>query len=381
VPDSRVTVAHVIHDLRPGGTERRLLVLLRELDRSRFDPLLVCVDALGPLVHEARELGLEQVVLGRSRRFDARGVWRLAELLRRRRVQIVHGWLSLANGFGRLAGALASVPVRVAGEGGSITTTSRSRGRRDALIDRMLEPLTDAYVANSAAVAGSLKRKGVPAEKIVVIPNGVVVSAPPSTAQREELRSELRAGDGDELVGMVSRLDPEFKDHETFLASVAALVREGRPVRAAIVGDGPTSAILQRRARELEISDRVVFTGYRADASALMAAFDVSALLSYSEGFSNVLLESMAAGVATVATSIPPNLEALDDGVHGVLVPVRDEAATIAALRRLLDDRALAAELGQAARRRVLDRFSAEGQAAATRELYERLLRERAATL
>src|SRR5215203_4018440 len=97
-------VAHVIHDLRPGGTERRLLAILEGLDAARFEPLLVCVDGLGPLVDQARRVGVEPVVLGRMRRHDASGIVRLARLLRRERVEIVHSWLSLANMFGRTAG-------------------------------------------------------------------------------------------------------------------------------------------------------------------------------------------------------------------------------------------------------------------------------------
>jgi glycosyltransferase involved in cell wall biosynthesis len=367
-------VAHVIHDLRPGGTERRLLAILAGLDRSRFEPLLICVDGLGPLVEDARALGIDPVVLGRRHRRDASGMVRLARLLRRERAEVVHGWLSLANVFARAAGTLARVRVRIASEGGALTTTDARRARRDALAERALAPFTDAYVANSRAVAESLREKGLPSAKIVVIPNGVAVPGPLGETEREALRSQLGAGPRDELVGMVSRLDADFKDHETLLAAIAALAGDGRPVRAAIVGDGGARAALERRTAELGISDRVVFTGYRADASRLIAALDVSVLLTYSEGFSNVVLESMAAGVPLVATAIPPNREAVEDGVHALLVPLRDVDATTTAVRRLLDDRPLSSALAAAARRRAGERFSLEAQAESTMRLYDRLL-------
>lgn len=350
-----------------------MLAVLAGLDRARFEPLLVCIDGLGLLADDAGALGLEPIVLGRGVRLDARGVPRLARRLRRERIQIVHGWLSLANAFARVAGTLAGVP-RIAAEGGAVTTRDPRRARRDALLERALAPLTDAYVANSDAVAKSLRHKGVPERKIAVIPNGVAVSDPLGDEERAALRDELGAASGSQLVGMVARLDAAFKDHETFLAALAALVADGRPVHGAIVGDGGARARLERRAAELGIADRVTFTGYRPDAARAIAVLDVSVLLSSSEGFSNVLLESMAAGVPIVATAIPSNREAIEDETHGLLVPVGRIEETTAALRRLLDDRDVAAKLGAAARRRAAERYSLEAQAAATMNLYDRLL-------
>jgi glycosyltransferase involved in cell wall biosynthesis len=376
-----VRVAHVIHDLRAGGTERRMLAVLAGLDRRRFDPLLVCIDGLGELAGDARALGLEPVVLGRSRRLDARGIVRLARLLRSERVQVVHGWLSFANLFARSAGTLARVPVRIAGLGGIVETTDRRRAARYALLERALAPVTEAYVANSEALAESVRRRGDPTRKLVVIPNGVAIPPELAATERAHLRSELGVAADEPLIGMVARLDPRFKDHETLLAAFAALVREGRDVRLVFVGDGPARERLEELAPSLGIENRVCFAGYRADAARVPAALDVSVLLTYSEGFSNVVLETMAAGSPLVVTDIPPNREAVADGVHALVVPVGDAEATTAALRRLLDDRHLAASLAGESKRRAMERYSLEAQAAATMELYERLLRGDAATL
>lgn len=207
-----VRVAHVIHSLESGGTERRLLAVVAGLDRERFAPLLVCIDGLGPLAAEARSLGLEPIVLGRRFRLDVCGVARLARVLRDERVQIVHGWLSFANVFARVAGTIARVPVRIAAEGAVIPTIDVRRARRDALVGRALDPFTDAYVANSEAVAAILRGTGLPAGKIVVIPNGVAVPEPLGEQERARLRAQLGAPSGTELVGMVARLDADFKD-------------------------------------------------------------------------------------------------------------------------------------------------------------------------
>jgi glycosyltransferase involved in cell wall biosynthesis len=371
---SSIRVAHVIHDLRPGGTERRLLAVLAGLDPARFESLLVCIEGLGELAAEARSLGVEPVVLGRARRYDPISILRLARLLRIERVQVVHGWLSLANWYACLAGTLARVPVRIATEGATVVTRDERRMRRDARINRAFAPLAGAFVANSESVATSLRRRGIPDEKIEVIPNGVADPAPLGEDEQARLRAELGAGRGTRLIGMTARLDESFKDHETLLRSVQALVAEARSVEAVIVGDGPARASLERLVADLGIADRVTFTGFRPDAARLVGAFDVSVLLTYSEGFSNAVLESMVAGVPLLTTDIPPNREALDNGVEGLLVPIGDGDATTAALRTLLDDGDLAARLAAAAKRRARARFSLEAQAARIMGLYEDLL-------
>ena len=370
-------VAHIIHDLRPGGTERRLLAVLRGLERERFEPILVCIDGFGPLIEDVEELGLKPFVLGRVHRFDPTGIHRLVKLLRSEKVEIVHGWLSLGNAFGRIAGTLAQVPVRIAAEGAAVTTASHSRARRDKVIDRLLDPATTAYVANSETVAVCLRAKGLSSEKIVVIPNGVAIPEPLSDARRVRLRSSLGASPDMAVVGMVGRLDPDFKDHHTFLTAVASLLQDGRLVRGVVIGDGPARGTLERFAEALGIEGDVVFTGYRPDAVDLLQALDVAVYLTYSEGFSNVVLESMAAGVPLMATDIPSNREAVSHGLDGLLVQIRNPQATCVALRRLLDDQAFARRLGEAGRRRVSEHYSLQAQAQATMQLYERMLEMR----
>jgi glycosyltransferase involved in cell wall biosynthesis len=373
---AQTKVTHVIHSLTGGGIERRALSVIAGLDQTRFESVLVCIDGRGPLIDEARVQGIEPIVIGRTWRLDPTGVPRLATLLRREHASIVHGWLSMANAFARLAGIIARVPVRIASEGAVLPTVDLRRLRRDTLIERALAHATDAYTANSEAVAAGLRERGIAASKIVVIRNGVRLARPLTDRSRAAIRSELGAVGDEPLVGMTARLDLEFKDQVTFLRAASALVSSGRQIRIAVIGEGAGRHVLEDLARELGIADRVHFTGFRLDSAQLISGLDVSVMLGFehSEGFSNSILEAMAAGVPLVATDIPPNREALTDGVHGLLVPPRgiDEAA--ASIARLLDDPQFAARLGAAARARAGSEYSLEAQGARTMELYERLL-------
>jgi L-malate glycosyltransferase len=125
---------------------------------------------------------------------------------------------------------------------------------------------------------------------------------------------------------------------------------------------------------QLGLGQRIVFTGFRGDVPDLLSEVAISVLPSLSEGTSNTLLESMAAGVPVIATRVGGNPEVIEDGVSGLLVPPRDSAALAAAMDRLLEDESLALVLGQAGMRRVSELFSLEGSVHETEHLYQRLV-------
>jgi glycosyltransferase involved in cell wall biosynthesis len=141
-----------------------------------------------------------------------------------------------------------------------------------------------------------------------------------------------------------------------------------------VVGDGGSKPELEEHARRLGLERRIVFTGFRSDIPDLLSEAAISVLPSLSEGTSNTLLESMAAGIPVVATRVGGNPEVVEDGVSGLLVPPRDSAALAAAMARLLEDPDLALRLGRAGMRRVSELFSIDGSVHQTEHLYQRLV-------
>ena len=118
----------------------------------------------------------------------------------------------------------------------------------------------------------------------------------------------------------------------------------------------------------------VQFFGSVNDVPAFLGGLEIAVLCSRSEGLSNALLEYMAAGRAIVATAVGGNVELIEDGVHGLLVPPGDPVRLAAAIDRLLTDDALARSLGESARRRVEERFSLEVKTRELQDFYRRLL-------
>jgi glycosyltransferase involved in cell wall biosynthesis len=127
-----------------------------------------------------------------------------------------------------------------------------------------------------------------------------------------------------------------------------------------LVGDGAPESVaaLRRLAADLSIAERVSFLGPRDDVMPVLAASDIGVLMSHHEGFSNALLEYMAAALPVIATATGGNLDAIEEGRTGFLVPVGADAALGTALDRLIDDAPLRRRLGEAGRSRIENRFS-----------------------
>ena len=180
---------------------------------------------------------------------------------------------------------------------------------------------------------------------------------------------------------VVSRLN-YLKGLEHFLEAAAMLAGRFPALHFLVVGeagepDAQYLTVLTRLADRLGIGGRVRFTGLRSDVPAVLASSTVSVMPSLNEALSNVVLESMAAGVPTVATRVGGTPEAIVDGVTGLLVPPADAAAMAEAIARLLMDPGLAAALGRAARRAIEERFSVDRMVDATEQLYVDLLAEK----
>jgi glycosyltransferase involved in cell wall biosynthesis len=229
-------------------------------------------------------------------------------------------------------------------------------------LDAWLCRRADALVVPSQAMARILEeRLGFPGRRMTVIPNGV----PPARS---------RAGHGT-LIGCVSVLEP-VKALDVFLRAGAALARRRADVRLGLFGTGSDLARLLALSAELGLEDRLEAPGHVPTVDAL-ARLRIFVLCSYMENAPMSLLEAMAAGIPVVATNVGGVPEIVSDGA-GLLVPAGDEAALAGAIESLLDDPSRAREIGEAGRRRVLERFSAGANVQATRRLYERLLEARA---
>jgi len=237
---------------------------------------------------------------------------------------------------------------------------------------RLLAQRFDHFVAVYAGGARSLLERGIAAERMTVIPNGVaepVRQRPPGW-----LRAALDLPVGSVLALSVNALIPRKRVDLQVLA-LARLPSGGPVVHLAVVGDGPERDALGALAQAQGVERRVHFLGRRDDVTELLLEADVLLLTSRAEGSAYVLAEAMAAGIPAIATDAGAAREQIADGVSGRVVPGDDVAAVAGALSALVGDAELRRRMGEAARARWQSRYRVEQSAAAYVALYRRLAR------
>jgi glycosyltransferase involved in cell wall biosynthesis len=301
---------------------------------------------------------------------------RFADFLRAERVAVVHTEGFYTNVFGMAGAALARVPARIAFRG----ETGGFRTPRQLFVERCAYRLAHVVHANSEAVRRQLIAEGVPARKIETVYNGLDLAhfTPNSATTREATlsRFKLPTDAGRKFVTIVANMRNAVKDHPTFLRA-AGRVRAAVPEAAFVLaGEGELTGELQTLAAELGLARDAHFIGRcdREQIAELLSVSDACVLSSTAEGFSNSILEYMAAGRPVVATDVGGAREAIAEGESGYLVAAGDDARMAERLIELLRDGERARLMGARGREIVEDRFSAEAQLLNTEALYERTL-------
>jgi glycosyltransferase involved in cell wall biosynthesis len=358
----------IIPTLVRGGAEKQLSLLARGLPRDEFDVHVAVLTRSGPLEVELRDAGIAVTVIGKRWKFDPLCYWRLRRQIADLRPDIVHTWLFAANAYGRQAAIRAGVQHILAGE----RCVDPWKAAWQLAIDRALARGTERIVTNSTGVKDFYVTQGLPAEKFVIIPNGMEPTPVSDAGSREQLLAELHLPAGARLLGAVGRLWPQKRVKDLIWA--ADLLKTTRDdAHLLIIGDGPQRSRLERYRDQSLITERVHFLGERDDVPRLMQHFDVLWLGSEYEGQSNAILEAMTAGVPVIATDIPGNRDLVVDGMTGYLVPLGDRFEFTRRTHWLLDDDALRRRMGDAGRQRVLTEFTVEQMVTRHASLYREL--------
>ncbi|MBV9574717.1 MAG: glycosyltransferase [Acidobacteriales bacterium] len=349
-----------------GGSERQFAALAQSLDPASFQLHLGCVRQRGSFLEglgNVASFGLGGSLYGWQ---SVKTRYRLGQELRKLNVVIAHSFDFYTNLILIPAARVARIPVVIGSQRQLGDLLTRAQRQAQTAMFRWC----DAVVCNSQAAADRLIADGVPKPRIVVIGNGL----PPSAFA--ETPPAFPANAGKLRIGMIARMNTRSKHHDKFLRCGAALQASFPGTEIVIVGDGPLRPELEELARGLGIRERAHFLGDRKDIPAILASLDISVLPSASESLSNVILESMAAGVPVVANRVGGNLELLGDD-RGILVPPDDDSALRGAVEKLLRDPALRRTLGQNARAFAQSNFAMDHMGRQYKQLYMELLRNK----
>lgn len=376
-------VLYIIGSLELGGAERHLVLVAPQLKKHGWEPIIFCLTARGSQANGVEragvkvigprwEIGKGQTAAGKLFRLLASSA-RLFALLRSQRPRIVHFFLPAAYITGAPVAIAARVPIRV------MSRRSLNRYQSNHPISRYVERLLHRHMqmllGNSKAVVGELRDEATGTTPIELVYNGVDTSNVPSRPL-DNSRNVRR--DPDKLTLVIVANLIHYKGHADLfraLASVAGKLPASWELLCVGRDDG-LGATLSKLIHDLDLDPHIRLLGSRTDIPSLLASSDIGILCSHEEGFSNAILEGMAAGLPMVVTAVGGNAEAVIDRETGLVVPAQDPAALGTAILTLASNPELRTQMGRAARARVKDHFSLDQCVQRYDDIYKDLMRK-----
>lgn len=379
-------ILYVIGSMELGGAEQHLLRVATALRKLGYAPEVFTLSTGGPLTNEfqANDVPVHGVrlpaLISRLLRHDRAVAWAglfcsaaaLWWLYWRRRPQVVHFFLPAAYIVGGVVALFGPRMRRVMSR--RSLNLYQANHRLFRRVEHQLHPYMNLVCGNSMAVIEDLKDEGIPPSRLRLIYNGLPLERFDGCLPRAQVREALRLDDDCLVLAMVANLIP-YKGHGDLIDALA-LIKDRLPENWVLLCVGRDDGIrggLEARALASGLGDCVRFLGPRTDVPDLLCAADIGVLCSHEEGFSNAILEGMAAGLPMVVTDVGGNAEAVVHGDTGLVVPAKSPEALSAALLAMASDPQRAA-MGARGRQRVATVFSMDACLRGYRDLYEQPL-------
>jgi glycosyltransferase involved in cell wall biosynthesis len=363
-------ILYVIGSLNVGGTERHLAQVAARLKQRGWEPEVFAISSDGPLAPhlKAAKVRIHGIALPKwlvaaigNERLRARvgllaTAFVLVLTLWRRRPHAIHFFLPAAYIVGGLASMLSFVPARIMSRR-SLATYQRKH-QLFARIERRLHPRMSLVCGNSQAVVAELRDEGIDPAKLRLIYNGIDTEIYEQPFDRDSARGALGIAPNATVFVIVANLIP-YKGHGDLIAAFSRIKSKLRdPWFLFCLGrDDGIAFQLQSQINEAGLQENIQLMGARSDVPDFLRLADIGILCSHEEGFSNAILEGMAAGLPMVVTNVGGNAEAVVDGQTGYVVPPHDSAALGEALLKLANNPHRAV-MGEAGRQRARELFS-----------------------
>jgi glycosyltransferase involved in cell wall biosynthesis len=375
-PDQRVAVLQFAEE---GDTSGFFSQVARWHDRERFRMIFGTLKPMPGWLQDAMtSSGVRSFSCGASSRAGLPAAFvRLAAILRRERVDVVHTHLFEPSVVGLAAATLVRTPVRVLTRHYSNYHTRLGKTWH-TFLDRACIRMADRVIAVSQHTKDHLvAEEGAPAGKVQVVLNGIDfdrIRVSSHDAPRR-IRNELAPGAA--IILVAGRLHPEKGQSFLFQALPEVKRRVQHPFRVLVAGTGPSERAYRSEVTSLGCDDVVRFLGFRTDIADLMAAADLLVLPSVAEAFGLALAEALYLGTPVLASRIGGIPEIVADGRDGVLVAAESSRALADALSELLTSPGRLAGMRNAGRAKVIERFPFSVMMHSYEAIYDALLADR----
>jgi len=360
---SKYLIAHVIYRFGMGGLENGLVNIINHLPDDQYQHVIICMTD-----HNVFSSRLNKPVdiydMHKKPGKDFMLYFRLWKLFRKIKPDIVHS-RNMSALESQLPAFLAGVPIRIHGEHGRDVHDLDGHNKRYQSIRKFFRSIIDYYIPLSNDLERYLKNTiKIKKNKIVTICNGVDTEKFQYQKQADLTVPDLPSGfikDGTIVIGTVGRLET-VKDQPNLLEAFIELLKSpevtDKDIKLILVGDGSLKEQLQERVEAAQLQNKVWLTGARDDVPELMNLMTLFVLPSLAEGISNTILEAMACGLPVIATDVGGNTELIVNGQTGGIVPRADPGAIKEKCLQYIESPELLQKHGQAARKRIEEKFS-----------------------
>lgn len=399
----KIKIFYLTTDTKIGGTEQMLLALLSRLDKDKYSPFICAIKFGGPLIEEARKIGVEGECLLKkvqSSKFKVQKLiintitqffvfilisLRLAALLKKEKPDILHTFLFHANILGRIVGKLTGISVIISSQ----RSVDKWRKPWHSFLDRWTVKFCNLIISNSEAGRKVLiEREKIDPKKIITIHNGIDIDKFNQTVEgsinTHNKRREFGLEPCDIVIGIIANLR-EVKGHRFLFEALADICSDrvysadnlqqtqSLYIKLLVVGDGKLKEELINLAGKFGIKDNVIFSGFRDDISEILKIIDIFVLPSLWEGFPVSIMEAMASKKPVIASNVGGIPELVIDGETGILVFSKDVAALKNAILKLINNPQEAKIMGENSRRRIEEYFSLDKMVEETEKVYQNL--------
>ena len=388
--ERKIKVAHIIARMITGGADENTLFTVQNLDKDRYEVDLI-------MGEEFNESVFDKVKNNNFNKIQIKGLkWKLnflhdpivllklIKVLKRKRYDIVHTHTTKAGILGRIAAYISGVPVIIHGLHGS-TFQAFNSGLLNWLLflfERLTGRFTDAYISVSGVLSEKYIEKGIgKKENYHTVYSGMELGKFYDVKEKIDCRKkqrELGIDSEDFVIGNVARLEKR-KGHKFLIDAFKNIVKKQKNshIKLLIIGEGNKKEYLENYVKELNLGDKVIFTGYREDVEELMAVMNIFVLTSLREGLPRVLVQAAAVGMPSVAFNVDGVSEIIKDNYNGFLLKVKDVEQLENRIMKYMNNKELVLLHGRNGREFIENKWSIKGMVDRIDKIYQKLTTEK----
>ena len=364
--DNRIKILYLVNSSEIGGAEKSLLLLIDNIDRTKFEISVICLRGTGIFTEELKIRNIPVFIFNIKKKPFS--IFNVYITIKRIKPDIIQSFLFISNIIGRIAGKLAGVKVIISSQ----RSVDKWRRWYHWKIDRLTSKFTTLIISNSFSGKRVLVEKGkIKSKKIIVIPNGVKSNQ----KRKPYLKREIGFDVEETVIGTVGNLR-EVKDHKTFIKVASEISRKFQNIKFLIAGKGPLERELKKIAELSGLKKKIVFVGFIKEIEKVYSAIDIFVLTSFWEGCPLSILEAMSFGIPVVSFSVGDVPYIIQNGKDGFFVKDRDFTELIEKIKLLLKNETLRDKIGKNAKEKIRREFTVEKMVKRYTDIYLNLLKQ-----